>query len=89
MIADIVWQGDTVLHVLCAKGVSELVQLLLEKGVDYTILNKVSGIYDGIISFHIALLWIHLMPPFFSWVRLPLIWQLMRLSGKYYCPWLR
>ena len=74
------------LHVLCARSMTELVQQLLEKGVDYTILNKVIGIYDEIISFHIELLGIHLMPPFISWVRLPLIWQLMRRSEKYYCP---
>ena len=37
------------LHVLCARGMTELVQHLLEKGVDYTILNKVTDFSDGII----------------------------------------
>ena len=38
-----VWQGNSVLHVLCAKNMADLVQPLLEKGVDYTRLNKVIG----------------------------------------------
>ena len=40
------------LHVLCAGSMSELVQQLLEKGVDYTIPNKVTDFSDGITSFH-------------------------------------
>ena len=44
----IIWQGDTVLHVLCAGNVTELIQHLLEKGVDYTILNKVTDFSDQI-----------------------------------------
>ena len=39
------------LHVLCAGSMSELVQQLLEKGVDYTILNKVTDITDEMLSF--------------------------------------
>ena len=42
MKLEIVWQGDTVLHVLCGRNMTELVQQLLEKGVDYTKLNKVT-----------------------------------------------
>ena len=51
MKLEIIWQGDTVLHVLCVSGRTELVQQLLEKGVDYTILNKVTLFSDGSVTF--------------------------------------
>ena len=55
MKLEIIWQGDTVLHVLCNRNMTDVVQHLLEKGVDYTILNKVTDFSDEITSFHIAL----------------------------------
>ena len=67
------------LHVFCARNMTELVQHLLEKGVDYTILNKVNDFFN--LSYYISMEIFN--ASIFSCVKLPLIWQPMRLLGKY------